>query len=90
MADLPTRLAATPAPQALRLAGEAVARRWLAAVVTVFGQPPFQFLYPRLQHGVLRQHHLQLLALLAYEAREFGDPVVWRHAAMLRLLRKCD
>jgi hypothetical protein len=47
-------------------------------------------LHARLQRGVVRQHHLQLLALLAHEALELRDPVVWRHAAMLRLLRKCD
>jgi hypothetical protein len=29
-----------------------------------------------------------LLALLAHEAFEFCDSLVWRHAPMLRLLRK--
>jgi hypothetical protein len=82
---LPAGLLPPPAPQTFRLAHltrEPVARRRLAAVVTVLGQPRFQLLDPRLQHRVLRQHHLQLLALLAHETLEFRDPFLWRHAPM--------
>ncbi len=58
--------------------------------MAVLGQPRFQLLHARLQQGVPRHHYLQLLALLADEALEFRDSVVWRHAAILRPLRKCD
>jgi hypothetical protein len=47
MPQLPARPLAAPPPQALRLAGQAVARRGLAAVVAVRGQPRLQLLHAR-------------------------------------------
>jgi hypothetical protein len=32
---------------------------------------------------MLGQQHTQVLAQLAYQAFEFGDAFVWRHASML-------
>ena len=83
VSQLPARLLPTPAPQALRLARQPIAGGRLGAIVAVLGQPRFQLVHPRVQHSVLCQHRLQLLALLAHEALEFRDPLLCRHATML-------
>ena len=79
VADLPTRLLAAAPPQALRFAGQSVARWRLAAVVAVFRQAGFQLLHAGLQHSILRQHHVQLVALVGIPF-EFGNPFLWSHA----------
>jgi hypothetical protein len=86
--QLPAGSLATALAQALRLAHQPVAGRRLATGVTVLGQPRLQFLHPRLQGHVHAQQALDVLALLVELGLKFGDPIGWRHAPMLRLLRK--
>ena len=49
--------------------------------MAVLGQAHFQFVHSLQQRG-------NLLALLLHHRFEFGDPFRWRHAPILRLLRK--
>ncbi len=84
MADLPARLPAALLAQTLglaRLSPQSVAGGWLAAVVTVLGQPRLQFLHARHE----RRDLVSLARVLGFELR---DACVWRHASMLRLLCK--
>jgi hypothetical protein len=81
MSQLPTRLLATALPQALGLPLESVARRRLAAVVAVLGQPCFQLLHARHQCRHLRA----LGCILGFE---LANAFLRHHAPMLRLARK--
>ncbi len=88
MAQLPARLLAAAPPQALRLAPQPVARRRLAAVVAVLGQPRLQLLHPRRQLGVLRRQRGNLLALAGVFGGQDGNDVFVLHASTLHLLHK--
>jgi hypothetical protein len=84
MARLASRFLPALLAQALRLAGEPVARRRLRAIEAVLGQPPLQLLYARHQHlqllaqrGVLGfQGGVLVLQLLARHGLSLPTPAI--------------
>src|SRR5262245_10841932 len=79
MAQLSAWLLAAAVAQALGFAAQAVARRWLATVMAVLGQP-------RLQGLDLGSQQLYPLAQGSILGFQFGDPLSGGHTPMLHLL----